>query len=72
MTTVFRNFIAGEFVAVEKASPNLNPSNTKDVIGEYAQGSADDLKAAVAAAKAAFPAWSRSTPQERYEVLKKA
>ncbi len=27
---------------------------------------------AIAAAKAAFPAWSRSTPQERYDILKKA
>jgi aldehyde dehydrogenase (NAD+) len=31
-----------------------------------------DVAKAVAAAKAAFPAWSRTTPQERYDILKKA
>ncbi|MBY0363901.1 MAG: aldehyde dehydrogenase family protein, partial [Phreatobacter sp.] len=72
MTTVFRNFIAGEFVSPAKAAPNLNPSNTNEVVGDYAQGGVEDLKAAVAAAKEAFPAWSRSNPQLRYDVLMKA
>jgi acyl-CoA reductase-like NAD-dependent aldehyde dehydrogenase len=72
MTTVFRNFIAGEFVSPAKAAPNLNPSNTNEVVGEYAQGTVEDLMAAVAAAKEAFPAWSRSNPQLRYDVLMKA
>ncbi|MCZ8316216.1 aldehyde dehydrogenase family protein [Phreatobacter sp.] len=72
MTTVFRNFIAGEFVSPAKAAPNLNPSNTTEVVGEYAQGTVEDLNAAVAAAKEAFPAWSRSNPQLRYDVLMKA
>lgn len=72
MTAPFKNLIAGEWAAAGNASRNINPSNTNDVVGEYSQGSVDDLNNAVAAAKAAFPAWSRSNPQERYEVLKKA
>jgi len=72
MNAPFKNLIAGEWAAAGNASRNINPSNTNDVVGEYAQGSADDLNNAVAAAKAAFPAWSRSNPQERYEILKKA
>jgi acyl-CoA reductase-like NAD-dependent aldehyde dehydrogenase len=36
-------------------SPNTNPSDLSDVIGEYAQGGASDVQAAVAAAAAAFP-----------------
>ncbi len=72
MTQHFANFIAGEAVSAANAGRNLNPSNTDDVIGEFASGSADDARKAIAAARAAFPAWSRATPQERYEILKKA
>ncbi len=72
MTQHFANFIAGEAVSATNAGRNLNPSNTDDVIGEFASGSADDARNAIAAARAAFPAWSRATPQERYEILKKA
>jgi aldehyde dehydrogenase (NAD+) len=70
--SVFSNFIGGEAAATSKAVRNINPSNTDDVIGEFASGTAGDVAKAVAAAKAAFPAWSRSTPQERYDILKKA
>jgi aldehyde dehydrogenase (NAD+) len=72
MTETFKNYIGGEWVEGASANPNLNPSNTKDVVGEYARGSKAQAEQAIAAAKAAFPAWSRSTPQERYEILKKA
>ncbi|HJR21035.1 MAG TPA: aldehyde dehydrogenase family protein, partial [Dongiaceae bacterium] len=68
---VFSNFIGGEQVAGTNAVRNINPSNTDDVIGEFASGTAADVANAVAAAKAAFPAWSRTTPQERYDILKK-
>ncbi len=69
---VFSNFIGGEQVAGTQAVRNINPSNTDDVVGEFASGTAADVANAVAAAKAAFPAWSRTTPQERYDILKKA
>ncbi|PPD13976.1 MAG: aldehyde dehydrogenase family protein [Methylobacterium sp.] len=72
MTMQFSNVIAGESVRAGQMLPNINPSNTQDVIGDFASGSKADVDAAVAAAKAAFPAWSRSTPQERHDVLKKA
>jgi aldehyde dehydrogenase (NAD+) len=48
---------------------NINPSNTKDVVGEYAKADKAQTEKAIAAAKAAFPAWARATPQERYDVL---
>ncbi|BBE73294.1 aldehyde dehydrogenase family protein [Oharaeibacter diazotrophicus] len=72
MTAPFRNLIAGEWTAASDTSPNVNPSNLSDVVGDYARGSAADVDAAVAAAKAAFPAWSRSVPYARHEILKKA
>lgn len=68
----FHNFIGGEWVEGTNASKNINPSNTNDVIGEFAQGGAADADRAVHAAKAAFPAWSRSNPQVRHDILKKA
>jgi acyl-CoA reductase-like NAD-dependent aldehyde dehydrogenase len=72
MTVQFSNFIAGESVRAARMLPNINPSNTHDVIGEFASGSAADVNNAVAAAKAAFPSWSRSNPQERHDILKRA
>ncbi len=69
--TIYQNLIAGEWVGTE-ASKNISPSDTNDVVGMYAQGSADDAKQAIAAAKAAFPAWSRSGILERHAILRKA
>jgi len=68
--TIHQNLIAGEWVGSE-AIKNVNPSNTDDVVGEYARASAEDTKAAIAAAKAAFPAWSRSGILERHAILSK-
>jgi alpha-ketoglutaric semialdehyde dehydrogenase len=72
MNDVSKNFIAGDWVPGEGISRNINPSNTKDLIGEYARASAPQVEAAVAAARAAFPSWSRSTPQERHDILLRA
>jgi aldehyde dehydrogenase (NAD+) len=68
--TIYQNLIAGEWVGTD-ASENISPSDTKDVVGLYARGSAEDTKTAIAAAKAAFPAWSRSGILERHAILKK-
>ena len=65
------NLIAGEWKAGIALSPNLNPSNLADVIGQYAQGDASHVDAAVAAARAAFPAWSTSGIQARSDALDK-
>lgn len=68
--TVHQNLIAGEWVGSD-AIGNINPSNTDDVVGEYARASAEDARAAIAAAKAAFPSWSRSGILERHAILRK-
>ncbi|MGJ7041171.1 aldehyde dehydrogenase (NAD+) [Shinella sp. BE166] len=68
--TIHQNLIAGEWVGSD-AIRNINPSNTDDVVGEYARASVEDTKAAIAAAKAAFPAWSRSGILERHAILRK-
>jgi len=65
----YKNFIAGEWVAGVGTRPNINPSDTTDIIGHYAQADEAQTEAAIAAARAAFPAWSQSTPQQRFDVL---
>jgi alpha-ketoglutaric semialdehyde dehydrogenase len=50
---------------------NINPSNINEVVGVYARATADETKQAIAAAKAAFPAWSRSGILERHAILSK-
>ncbi|HVW94052.1 MAG TPA: aldehyde dehydrogenase family protein, partial [Devosia sp.] len=70
MAELHKNLIDGEWVEGTGA-PNINPSNTNEVIGEYAQADVDQTRAAIAAAKAAFPAWSRSGILERHALLRK-
>jgi len=70
MAEIFKNLIDGEWVG-EGESKNINPSNTADVVGVYAQATVEDTKRAIAAAKAAFPKWSRSGLLERHAILSK-
>jgi aldehyde dehydrogenase (NAD+) len=65
----FHNLVNGEWIAGATELPDINPSDTSDVIGLYAQAGASQTEAAIAAARAAFPAWSRSTPQQRFDLL---
>lgn len=69
--TIYQNLIAGEWVGSD-ATKNINPSDTNEVVGLYADGTVEDTRNAIAAAKAAFPAWSRSGIWERHVILKKA
>jgi alpha-ketoglutaric semialdehyde dehydrogenase len=71
MTAILKNFIGGEWVDGTGVTRNINPSNTNDVVGEYARADRAQTEKAIAAAKAAFPAWARRTPQERYDALNK-
>ncbi|AYM14773.1 MULTISPECIES: aldehyde dehydrogenase family protein [Agrobacterium] len=68
--TLHQNLVAGEWVGSDGVE-NVNPSDTRDVVGVYARASVDDAHAAIAAAKAAFPGWSRSGILERHAILKK-
>ena len=70
MTELHQNLINGEWVGAD-ASENINPSNTNEVVGLYARATQQDTLDAIAAAKAAFPAWSRSGILQRWEILSK-
>src|SRR3954452_1189183 len=71
MANRFQNYIGGEWTAGATWSPNRNPSDLADVIGEYAQADAAGTNAAIAAAKAAFTQWSVSSIQDRANILDK-
>jgi acyl-CoA reductase-like NAD-dependent aldehyde dehydrogenase len=63
------HLIGGEWVESPEAQDDLNPSDLKDVVGSYARADRAIAERAIAAAKAAFPAWARSTPQQRFDLL---
>lgn len=67
--SVFPNLIAGEAAPVLEAMRNINPSDTRDIIGEYAIASCQDVETAIAAAAQAFPLWSRTNALQRFEIL---
>ena len=64
-----RNFINGEWLEGKGVRENLNPSDLTDIVGEYAQADKAQTEAAIAAAKAAQPAWAAATPQVRADAL---
>jgi 1-pyrroline-5-carboxylate dehydrogenase len=51
---------------------NRSPINTDWVLGIFQKGTAQDAQDAVAAAKRAFPTWSRTPWQERVALVRKA
>lgn len=70
-TQQFSNLIAGEWVAGATVTRNVNPSDTSDVIGEYAQADAAQTTRAIEAARAAAPAWAAFNTQARADLLEK-
>ena len=67
--TLHQNLIDGQWVAGSQSVPNINPSNLAEVIGEYARADHAQARAAIGAARAAFPAWARGSLQERADLL---
>jgi len=64
-----QNYINGQWVDGPNATANVNPSNTSDVIGEYAQADRAQAESAIAAARAAFPKWALAGVQQRADIL---
>ena len=48
---MFANLIDGQWVTGD-AAPNINPSDSSEVFGDYARGTKEDALAAIAAAGA--------------------
>ncbi|WP_236865327.1 aldehyde dehydrogenase family protein [Brevibacterium daeguense] len=68
----FDNYINGRWVSAQDYTDNINPSDTSDIVGCYAAGSASDVAKAVEAARAAQPKWADAGVQTRFQVLSAA
>ena len=64
------HLIAGKPVAGRDYFETLNPA-TQEVLAEVARGGVDEVNAAVAAAKSAFPAWAALAPTQRASIMKR-
>jgi aldehyde dehydrogenase (NAD+) len=71
-TQTYPNYIDGRTLDSTNRITDINPSNLDDVVGEFASASAAEVDQAIAAARAAFTKWSRTTPQERFDILDRA
>ncbi|WP_243548805.1 aldehyde dehydrogenase family protein [Priestia megaterium] len=69
-TLALNMYINGEWRKAEKQRPTVNPG-TGEVIGYAAEGSAEDMKAAIEAAREAFDSgiWSETSASERAAIL---
>jgi aminomuconate-semialdehyde/2-hydroxymuconate-6-semialdehyde dehydrogenase len=63
-----RHWIGGQRVASTETFETVSPIDGT-VLGQVSRGGKAEADAAVAAAKAAFPAWSRMAPVERQAIL---
>jgi aldehyde dehydrogenase (NAD+) len=64
-----KNLIGGEWVEGVDVTKNVNPSNTDDVVGEYAQADRAQVEAAIAEARAAFAGWASTPIETRADML---
>ncbi|WP_199236696.1 aldehyde dehydrogenase family protein, partial [Ramlibacter sp. WS9] len=64
-----KNFIAGEWVEGTGAALDINPSDTRDVVGHYAHADAAQTELAIDAAFDAQPGWARATAESRSDAL---
>src|ERR1044072_6195863 len=70
-TKQLTHYIDGQWVAGPAASDSLNPSDTRDIVAKVPGGDKKTIDSAVAAAKAAFPAWANASPEVRSDLLDK-
>ena len=64
--------IDGKEVYADEKFEDRSPINTDWVLGIFQKGNAQHAEQAIAAAKRAFPAWSRTRWQERVALIRKA
>jgi aldehyde dehydrogenase (NAD+) len=64
----FGLFINGEWTEGENHFPSLNPA-TGETLAQISEANAEQVEAAVAAAKAAYPTWSKLSGHERARYL---
>jgi aldehyde dehydrogenase (NAD+) len=71
MANLFKNFIGGKWLRAKSDATfeNRNPANRDDLIGVFPASTAEDVDAAVQAAKSAFATWRLVPAPKRGEIL---
>ncbi|MDX1785500.1 MAG: aldehyde dehydrogenase family protein [Roseovarius sp.] len=69
MADLQKNYIAGDWCAGASEIENRNPSDLRDLVGIYAQASADQLDQALAAARRAQTEWAGYGMERKQAVL---
>src|SRR5690242_20988234 len=71
---IYKNLIAGEWVEATTGETfeNLNPADTRDVVGIFQKSGKADVEAAVDAATRAFEKWRLVPAPRRAEILYRA
>jgi RHH-type transcriptional regulator, proline utilization regulon repressor / proline dehydrogenase / delta 1-pyrroline-5-carboxylate dehydrogenase len=64
--------IDGKDISGRSTAASVNPARPAQVVGDACQASAEDVDAAVAAAKNAFSTWRETSPEVRAEYLRHA
>ena len=73
MTTTYRNFIGGQWIAPSTGAyfENRNPADQHDLIGLFPASGAADIDAAVDSARRGFERWKRTPAPARGDVLRR-
>lgn len=73
-TQACRNFISGKWIESKaaKIAERRNPANTDEVVARVPLSTREEMREAIAAAKAAFPAWRDTPAPNRGKILFKA
>ena len=71
---VYKNFIAGEWVETHtgRTFENLNPADSREVVGIFQRSDAEDVGRAIEAAGEAYKKWRLVPAPRRAEMLYKA
>ena len=67
----YANYIGGEWVASQSGEyfENVNPADTRDVIGRFPASTSEDVSRAVEAARGAARSWAHTPAPRRAEIL---
>ncbi|MGI9167316.1 MAG: aldehyde dehydrogenase family protein [Pyrinomonadaceae bacterium] len=67
----YQNFIGGKWVPSESGEvfENINPADTRDIVGRFPLSTSDDVNAAANAAQGAFDRWRHTPAPRRAEIL---
>ena len=70
-TKTYHNYIGGEWVASGSGETfeNVNPADTRDLVGRFPLSTREDVSAAVDAARNAFDRWRHTPAPRRAEIL---